>query len=134
MTTFRTNFTKNEQIVHCLVALMYLENTPPEKITRNLMNWKCGTQACFGGHLSSWGYFRDLGVRAATWELPYPVAICRTGARVEPDKVSRALFGSGAMFSFRVRDEPHDISDHELFAWRLERQIERLSKKAARAA
>jgi hypothetical protein len=110
------------QIEMCLLALMHWKKVKPSSV--NLEQWRCGTQACFGGHLATWESFKDMGVQATIHGNPYHPNIGMFRVHI----LSKYLFGNDAMFNVRTFDDGRrSASDYQVIVRRLERQIEWLS-------
>jgi hypothetical protein len=87
----------------------------------DLGHWKCGTQACFGGHLGTWPEFRNLpGALQESWGTPH-----FENPNVQVDIV---LFGELMFYSQQPSE--HGRRQHEIILDRLDRQIEFLSQPA----
>ncbi len=116
-----TTLTNDQKIVNCLLALCNWHDVLPMSV--NLEMWKCGTQACFGGHLTTWPEFQAMGIAADCVGGPIMAAY------FSPDKISQALFGGRYLFSYKGGCETDCLprSDHATIVNRLEAQIEKLS-------
>lgn len=126
-----------KQIDNCILALkLWRERVKPEDVSPRLYQWKCGTQACFGGHLATWEEFKKLGVRSDSDGAPYISGYWM----IPTDTVSGYLFGHPNMFKMvghcdfdregemgivlSVWGEPIQKNlDYEVVIHRLERQI-----------
>jgi hypothetical protein len=114
--------TNDEQICNVLLAAWLWAETPPELVVPGLNLWKCGTQACFGGHLTTWPEFQAMGVVNAGSE-PY-----MQGVSVFHDSLplSDYLFGDLELFFGRMPLERTWGTDHEVVTRRLEHALEKL--------
>jgi hypothetical protein len=106
----------------------------------NLSEWRCGTHACFGGHVAMWEYFRALGVQQKSregyhngvFQLHNEPYMCGTDTEQPTGsafEVARRLFGNHDLFSargdgdqdYRIFGELGErISDHELALRRID--------------
>lgn len=122
--TTRKPLTKTQQIENCLLALANWSEVSPHSV--NLRVWRCGTHACFGGHLATWPEFRAKGVRTNPEGSPFMGA--GTGFMWSVD-VAQHLFGNSALFNARGlhADGGLRLSDHRVVVRRLENQIAALS-------
>jgi hypothetical protein len=125
-----TPLTKDQQMRNTLLALTNWHDVKPASV--NLEHWRCGTHACFGGHLARWPEFKKLGVRRqGPSGAPY--------MRDDPNaNVANYLFGDRQLFyvrgsygddrdSFkRDADGNYEISDYQLVVNRLERHAAKL--------
>ena len=125
---------------NCELALrLWKERVKPEQVVEGLRHYRCGTQACFGGHLATWPEFQAMGVRCRVEGSP---AITGLGSTLG---VSAHLFGTPYLFVARQVDEEHgdytqyrypgaplddpEASDHEVITLRLKAQIRKLEKE-----
>ena len=121
----------------------YLENTkaalaewqkvPVENVS--LRDWRCGTLACFGGHLPTFDHFHALGVRASSCGAPWVPASLRTDGGAFPTyeedegciegmgPVSEYLFGVLGMFACRDAEPDDPITDWEIVNQRLLKRL-----------
>ena len=114
-----------QQLDNCKLALkLWLERVKPEQVIKGLALYRCGTQACFGGHLATWPEFQAMGVAESEeegapelWLSPY----CYRG-----QMVAGALFDTEGLFSTRGREE--EGTDYEVVVQRLKVQIYRLER------
>jgi hypothetical protein len=118
-------YTKREQIELCILALMHWSKVRPVDVY--LESWKCGTQACFGGHLATWDTFKALGVSNFVGE-----PVVGTGEQtIWASQIAALLFGDSCLprlFSARSdEDWLRDFDDHQIIVNRLEKCIEELS-------
>lgn len=122
----------NAELAHTL----WLERVKPEQVIKSLAYYKCGTQACFGGHLATWPEFQEQGVRTMQveenrydfgmpWIDAHPLPICGHEVGVE-------LFGSERMFAARhtLIDFEH-LTDWQVVEQRLVNRIEELQQAIA---
>lgn len=117
-------------------ALAEWKKVPPENV--NLRDWRCGTIACFGGHLPTFEHFHALGVRASSCGAPWVPASLRTdgGAFQAYDEnddsiegigqVSEYLFGTPTMFMCRSHEPDDPITDWEIVNQRLLKRLAEL--------
>ena len=128
-----------QHLTNCQLALRLWEATPPESVAPGLRHYRCGTQACFGGHLATWPEFQAMGVSRRVEGSP---AITDIGWSAN---VSAHLFGTPYLFVARQVDEEHgdytqyrypgaplddpEASDHEVITLRLKAQIRKLEKE-----
>lgn len=118
---------KNEQLENCLLALSLWSEVKPRSVSLDV--WKCGTLACFGGHLATWPEFQAKGVFADSDHAP--ALTCRS--YIMNWDIAKHLFGNDEMFSARgfCGDDlycPDRASDHTIVVNRLQTQIARLSE------
>jgi hypothetical protein len=135
-----TNRQRTErQLQNCLLALLiWQQDVKPRHV--DLGDWKCGTKACFGGHLTTWPEFRAKGVRSDREASPpeeyagmsrdwgnAPVLVDQNGTKVAtlPCTVASELFGDGSLF--RSSDGEEGVSHHQQVVNRLQNQINRLA-------
>jgi len=110
-----------QQLDNCKLALkLWLERVKPEQVVEGLRHYRCGTQACFGGHLATWPEFQVMGVAESEEGVPW------LGHRYRGQEVAGVLFGTEGLFSTRGRDEKG--TDYEVVAQRLKVQIYRLER------
>jgi hypothetical protein len=114
------SLSKTEKIENVLLAMMLWAEEKPESI--NLRNWRCGTQACFGGRLATWPEFKAQGVRRTSRGAPHIEGTAF---------VAYHLFGHSSLFWIHgaASDDSSlgDVTDYEIIVNRLEAQIERLT-------
>lgn len=118
----KTDLSNDEQIVNCLLALSLWAEVPPECV--NLGSWRCGTHACFGGHLATWPEFQAVGVMATEEGAP-----TENRLPFDSSNVAHCLFGDWNLF-YAKGHYPIDLSSdthHETIVRRLEQQIAVLS-------
>ena len=105
---------------NCELALrLWKERVKPEQVVEGLRHYRCGTQACFGGHLATWPEFQAMGVTAYD---SVPGYRGRMGFNVAYE-----LFGVRHLFCFR--DAYEEGTDHEVVVRRLERRLAELGGK-----
>lgn len=117
--------TKDQQIKNCLLALSIWAEVPPRRV--KLDSWKCGTHACFGGHMATWPEFQAKGVFPDERDGA-PRMMGEDGLNVGTWTVAQHLFGNHELFRVRFGIDPKRLSDHELVVRRLEDQIVELSQ------
>lgn len=115
------------QIKNIQQALAFWATIDPEDVVKELKEWQCGTQACFGGHLAQRGMF---GIPKGS-ERPEAVFDSGNGEWLNGIKnVSQYLFRNPKLFSSRgyssFDDNYPDVSDHELVRLRLEHALAQL--------
>lgn len=115
--------TKDQQIENCLLALWRWADVEPRHV--DLSDWKCGTQACFGGHLCAWPEFKQMGVEPYSERFPEPNI--PTLNLMDADVVSHHLFGVNYLFYFRRPWRNEHGDDHAIVVNRLEQRIAELS-------
>ena len=97
---------------------------PAALVVSELSRWRCGTQACFGGHVAKTPYFQEQGVIADDDEAPW-MDDC-----VDFMEVADKLFGHPHTFNSRSYGPEEDfdgvaklkasnLTDHELVTARL---------------
>ena len=116
--------TVDKQIENCILALCNWAEVSEEHVV--LEDWRCGSQACFGGHLATWDDFRAQGVGQSSF---YGWPRLSNGIDTRPSDVSEFLFGSAEMFTIFAPDEILSLPKppYERIVNRLENQITRLS-------
>lgn len=121
-----TEFTHEEQLANLELALrLWNERVRPRKVSADLAYWKCGTQACFGGHLGTWPEFQAKGV--SRWSNGAPRM-----DDLNSVNISQHLFGSDYLFmSRRVGDTG---TAHAVIAKRLALAIEMKREQIATLA
>lgn len=115
---------KDQQIENLILAAWRWSETKADRIIPRLCDWRCGTQACFGGHLVTWPEFADMGVRPYSAEYQEPVMPSLAEGLYSSSAVARELFGCGQMFFPRIGEKG---TDHAVIVNRLEAQFERLT-------
>ena len=117
----KTVLSNNDRhIVNCLLALCNWHEVHPRGVY--LESWRCGTQACFGGHLATWPEFMEMGVFAGMGASPTMQNLSNPHYNSDALSVSMRLFG-GDLFPSRLKEEPRHMNAHRLIVRRLERQI-----------
>ncbi len=106
--------------VNLILAAWRWNETPAKKVVPGLRAWRCGTQACFGGHLATWPEFRAQGVHVVSFSHEPAIGLQLS------DEVSEILFGAHTLFM------PSGLLGDERNAWaavreRLEDQFERVT-------
>ena len=123
---------KDQQIENCLLALWLWSKVPPRRVSRDLAAWRCGTHACFGGHLATWPDFQKMGVQVGFDGSPTIADFNPGGEPALPTQVSKHLFGKESLIFCRLAasegPESQGMSDHEVVVERLQHQIEQLSQ------
>ncbi len=128
--------TLEQQLEHINMALDLWVQVNHSAVVPDLCYWRsesaeCGTQACFGGHLATWDYFRSLGVLTrAEMSFPEtfgtqhdfaPCALADRGYFLAPDDIAERLFGDKRLFGVRlIRDATISMTDHEIVTDRLQ--------------
>lgn len=121
-----------QKLENCKLALrLWNERVTPDQVVKELNEWTCETQACFGGWLATWPEFRDMGVFASYVGSPIMVA---GSELLDPSLVSNRLFGDRNMFKVRGLgpaggDEEKAPSAHAAVVLRLETQIDYLTRE-----
>lgn len=120
--------THEQQLFNCLLARhLWVKRVKPDSVVRRLHSWKCGTQACFGGHLATWPEFQEI----------MGVSVSASGAPVLNDvptaQEDRWLFGRphNDVDLFDPRAFNEQGSDWEVVLNRLDTRIEELRKVLA---
>ena len=109
-----------------LALRLWKERVKPDEVVPALGAWRCGTQACFGGHLATWPEFQAKGVRIKDNGSP------EMDVAEAASDVSYILFGNYALFSIREAWVPtQGLKDYELVIARLEWNIETLENSRA---
>lgn len=97
---------------NCLLARYIWKNrVTPDSVVPRLEFWRCGFQACFGGHIATWPEF--LAIPGADVAGAQPHINLDFGVDIR-------LFGRGMFFAA----EPRDETDHQIVLNRLDQQIE----------
>lgn len=103
------------QLKNTDLALARWKTVDPASVVEDLEVWRCGTQACFGGHLSTWPEFQELGL--VSWDDGQPLVAGNTS--LPPALISLAVFGQATLFNaVSYRDEGK--TEHEIVINRLE--------------
>lgn len=124
--------TPEQQLFFCLLAAhKWITEVKPKDVVRDLANWSCGTQACFGGHLATWPEFVEIaGVRTFCGAPRNP-----SGVHSSYDYPDAWLLGDYTMFNTRgghSADAGNDsVSDYELVIRRLDYRIKQLQEELA---
>jgi hypothetical protein len=123
--------TRDQQIENLILAAWRWNEVKPRQVVRELNNWRCGTQACFGGHLGKWSEFRRQGLCPTAGGYPQMPSLGIIGSA----GVARQLFGNYRMFNpidFRDidRDTPYRASAWTVVRNRIEAQFAALSESA----
>ncbi len=136
------------QLANVDKALELWKEVKPEDVIENLMYWNvpkengCGTAACFGGHLVTWKYFRDLGVRKYNEIVCLDSSESSPTARIEvarqirnthPGQLAELLFGDERLFDARCMP-PSKQTDHEVVTERLKMARKNLIAKLEQKA
>lgn len=123
--------TTEQKLQNCILALANWNDVSPRSV--RLDSWRCGTHACFGGHLARWPEFKAMGVKADIADgAPQ---IDTQDCLLDGSEVAEHLFGSSTMFfaaGFSRDDDLEDLreaDDHRLVVNRLECQIARLTEQ-----
>ena len=117
------NSTIDKQIRNCLVAIDMVKSLPPEKFTKGLSSWTCGSAACFGGWVAVHPFFKKQGVVRVSEDGSPTFIGSLYGAASE---VSRSLFGSYVLFDYRAWGELPGLSDKQVVLYRLKRALNAL--------
>ena len=96
------------QLENCNIALEYWKETPPESVCPMLRSYKCGSLACFGGHLTTWLHFIYLGVTQVE-DSYLPKMKLVDGSFIFGNDIAYELFGAGL---FEQRSDDLDLDDH----------------------
>ena len=118
---------RDEWIENTLLAAWLWSEVPPACVIEGLHDWRCGTQACFGGHLAHWPEFKAKGVRAGLDGRP-TMAFVDCAA-----DISHHLFGDASMFApLHAHRADNDLAymqhppEHEVVANRLRANLDLL--------
>ena len=117
-----------EQLQNTKLALsLWKSRVIPERVVPRLESWTklapCGTQYCFGGHLTTWPEFKDkYGVRFS--DGGYIICSVVPHAFGWPE-ISHYLFGCRNLFDSRNNfgDDVSVLSDYDVVTQRLTNQI-----------
>jgi hypothetical protein len=113
--------TRREDQLHnaILARELWQERVSEDEV--DLGHWKCGTQACFGGHLGMWPEFRNLpGALQESWGTPH---------FEDPNaKVDIILFGE--LMFYAEQPSENGKRQHDIITARLDWVIESLSQPA----
>lgn len=115
---------KDQQIANLKYALEVMwPKVDPATVL--LTEWRCGTYACFGGHVAVDPYFKALGVWPGHVGAPY---MDLGPDQIGPERVGKRLFDDEDIFRSRFFHpaDPHRESgmpDHEIVRRRLEHAL-----------
>ena len=106
-----------QQIANLELALKKWETeVEPGTVVRGLSAWKCGTLACFGGHLQTWPEFQAQGIKDGGYDGPLMYGVPETD-------IAAKLFGDRYVFAprggYESDDDHPDATDHEIVTHRL---------------
>lgn len=120
------------------IALLRWSQVLPERVLPALEVWRCGTQACFGGHLATWPEFQAIGIQVdqrdgapyySVKDVEFLEGINKAlggvhnayGSQLTGSRLSVLLFGYVGMFHPRLDGEEGDA--HEIVRLRLEQRL-----------
>lgn len=107
--------TIDEQICNLILAAWRWNETSPRRVAEDLRSWRCGSTACFGGHVSEWPEFQAQGV---VFDQGKPTIRIDALEKISGYKAAKYLFGDSQLFFPRsVMDEAG--TDHAVVARRL---------------
>lgn len=103
----KTEYTPEEQLVNLDEAEKHWNTVSEDEIVGDLCIYgRCGSTACFGGHLTQAKYFRDLGLQTTHdvyWnEMLTPVLVVGPDKfldTIEASKVAEVFFGDQSLFN-----------------------------------
>jgi hypothetical protein len=104
---------------NCQLALrIWRERVDPVMVDEGLQHWRCGTTACFGGHLARWPEFRAI---PDSRELNGSPDIATRGASVD-----FLLFGADLFSAMSDWEHESGIGAYATVAVRLEAAINQM--------
>lgn len=134
MKTTRPDLSPGQHLENTRIALVRWKLIAPDEVVPGLHRWRCGTQACFGGHVMHMPEFAHLFNQTS-----YTPEILETAEYEKMDcfDVDGYLFDSYELFNPTGEQDPEGLTDHEVVtnrleqnAKRLEEEIERMEKKS----
>lgn len=113
-----------------LFLKLWKDRVRPEIVIKDLRDWRCGTQACAGGHLATWPEFKAIGGAVTGLRAPFLQKELLDGVFVGTNGVAEYLFRNRDLFSSVYFDEKYsDLNDYDLVIKRFEEQIKYLENK-----